>query len=65
MSQLKIETAENGFVVYEDAGMGLHGKKWAFESAQALSEFMLNWGQGMTKVQDSNEITGAVVAGHL
>ncbi len=42
---IRIEVVENGFVVYEDAGMGLSGKKWAFESAQALSKFILQWGK--------------------
>jgi len=42
---LRIETVENGFIVYEDAGQGMLGKKWAFETAKALSEFILTWGK--------------------
>jgi len=42
---IRIETVENGFVVYEDCGTGMMGKKWAFETAKALSEFVLSWGK--------------------
>lgn len=51
MNALNIETAENGFVVYENDSLrqGVIGKKWAFESAVTLAEFVKNWGEGNTK----------------
>ena len=53
---LKIEVAENGFIVYEgNEDRALIGKKWAFESSKTLSNFVYEWGVGNTKV-NTNEI---------
>lgn len=51
MDSLKVETAENGFVVYEGDSRerDMIGKTWAFESAQTLADFMQQWGKGNTK----------------
>ena len=40
---IKIERAECGFIVYEDAGVGLMGKKWAFEDHERLAKFIIEW----------------------
>ena len=40
---LKVERAETGFIVYEDAGVGLMGRKWAFETPEKLSDFIEQW----------------------
>ena len=45
MDTLKIETAENGFIVYEENSPHMVGKQWAFESAYTLSEFIRGWGE--------------------
>ena len=49
---LKIDIAENGFVVYEaHYDCGVMGKMWAFESAETLADFVQIWGDGNTKVK--------------
>ena len=45
MSDLNIEVAENGFFVFESADQGMLGKKWAFETAQTLAQFIEAWGE--------------------
>ena len=45
MLNLRIETVENGFVIFEEAGMGRAGKMWSFESSEALAEFIKKWGK--------------------
>ena len=46
MGDLRIEIAENGFVVYEDNGLsGSKGKIWAFESPTSLAKFIKEWGE--------------------
>jgi len=52
MNELKIETAENGFVVYESSPSQIIGKQWAFESSSSLAIFIKEWGDGNTKVSD-------------
>tara|TARA_R110002073_G_scaffold49025_6_gene131430 strand:+ start:1106 stop:1279 length:174 start_codon:yes stop_codon:yes gene_type:complete len=43
IGDLSIERGETGFVVYENAGMGFSGRKWAFETPTALAEFVASW----------------------
>jgi hypothetical protein len=51
-SNLRIDVAENGFIVYEqNHSGGVIGKIWAFESAENLAEFVQIWGEGNTKVK--------------
>lgn len=45
MEELRVEVAENGFVVYEGAGQGMRGKCWAFETADSLAAYMKEWGE--------------------
>jgi hypothetical protein len=47
MKDLVIEVAENGFIVVEGNSRErmLIGKRWAFETPEALSEFILDWGK--------------------
>ncbi len=47
MRDLVIEVAQNGFIVVEGDSRGSHliGKRWAFETPEALSEFILDWGK--------------------
>lgn len=46
MRNLVIETAENGFIIYEDNGRDMMvGKKWAFETAESLAGFVKDWGK--------------------
>jgi len=49
MARLIINTAENGFIVTDGEDQYTIGKSWAFETAEALSEFIKVWGQGNTK----------------
>tara|TARA_R110000744_G_scaffold85789_2_gene167664 strand:- start:17346 stop:17504 length:159 start_codon:yes stop_codon:yes gene_type:complete len=51
MYELAIEVAENGFVVFESAGQGVLGKKWAFETAETLALFIEAWGNDKEVVQ--------------
>jgi hypothetical protein len=56
VTNLKIDIAENGFVVYEQTiEHGVFGKQWAFESAKTLADFVSDWGHGNTKVKSSHE----------
>jgi len=48
MEDLVIETASNGFIVYEKPSQPICGKKWAFESAITLADFIREWGEGNT-----------------
>jgi hypothetical protein len=51
-SNLKIDVAENGFIIYEqNHNGGIIGKKWAFESAETLADFVQIWGDENTKVK--------------
>ena len=51
-SNLKIDIAENGFVVYEaHYDRGVIGKMWAFETAESLASFVNDWGNGNAKVK--------------
>lgn len=43
IGDIKIERGVSGFIVYEDAGMGLMGKKWAFEDHERLAKFVVEW----------------------
>jgi hypothetical protein len=53
---LKIDIAENGFVVYEaHYDRGVIGKMWAFESAETLAKFVNIWGDKNTKVKSLPE----------
>ena len=47
MRDLLVEVAENGFIVVEGNSRErmLIGKRWAFETPEALSEFILDWGK--------------------
>ena len=55
LKTLKIETAENGFIVYEENAPYKVGKQWAFESAYTLSEFIRGWGEKDLNGSDSEE----------
>jgi hypothetical protein len=57
--EIKIETVENGFVVYEYAAGSLCGKKWAFESATSLARFVLEWGECNTKTKKEEQPVNA------
>ena len=62
MSELKVSTAVNGFVVYEMADyQSIIGKMWAFESPSALGDFMETWARGQESKdkQVDNEIPEA------
>lgn len=48
MNELIIETAENGFIVRQD-NQNMPCRQWAFETAESLSKFILEWGVGDTK----------------
>lgn len=48
VSELTILCVENGFIV-KDYGSEPLAKKWAFESAESLSAFVMTWGEGNTK----------------
>jgi hypothetical protein len=45
MIDLVIEIAQNGFIVVEGNSRESHlmSKRWAFETPEALSEFILDW----------------------
>lgn len=46
MSNIQIEVVENGFLVYEGAAVaGMVGRKWAFETPEALAAHVHKWGQ--------------------
>ena len=49
IGDLAIERGETGFIVYEKAGQGLLGKKWAFETPEKLAEFVTDWGNKEAK----------------
>jgi len=51
MVTLKIDTAENGFVVQENSHPHEIGKQWAFESAETLADFIHDWGVSNTKAK--------------
>lgn len=54
MEELRIITAENGFIVYEgNPAIGNVSKSWAFETAESLAEFIARWGRDNTKTQMS------------
>ena len=45
LNDLRIERGVTGFIVYEDGGMGMAGRKWAFETPEKLAEFVADWGR--------------------
>lgn len=49
---LRVEIAENGFIVSTARHPGEIGKTYAFETADSLSEFVENWGM---KVEGDRE----------
>ena len=53
MKMLRIEVAENGFIVSECSPHRAEmGKQYAFESADTLSSFIKKWGEGQEKSDD-------------
>lgn len=40
---LIIDRGVTGYIVYENTGIGQCGRKWAFDSADSLSEFIAGW----------------------
>jgi len=54
MNDLRIEVAQNGFVVMEGNRSGLVGKVWAFESVYSLSKFILEWGDISPEAGEDN-----------
>jgi len=46
IGDLSIERGETGYIVYENAGQGMLGKKWAFETASSLADFIALWAGG-------------------
>lgn len=50
-TQLRIETAENGFVVYSGMKEERYavGRQWAFETAGSLAKFIKEWGELIEK----------------
>ncbi len=53
MNELRVEVAENGFVVFEACvdSPGMRGKTWVFETPGSLGEFMRDWGDRNTKIK--------------
>ena len=46
MNELKVQVAQNGFVVHEGEPHGHNmGKIWAFESPASLADFVKEWGE--------------------
>ncbi len=47
MRDLVIEVAQNGLIVAEGDSKRSHliGQRWAFETPEALSQFILDWGK--------------------
>ena len=45
MGDISIERGEYGFIVYENTGTALMGRKWAFETPEKLAEFVADWGR--------------------
>jgi len=43
MGDISIERGVTGFIIYENAGTGLMGRKWAFETPEKLAEFVAAW----------------------
>jgi len=53
---LRVEIAVNGFVVYVGKDRDKHeSSTYAFESAKSLGKFMLDWGEGNTRVETKPE----------
>jgi hypothetical protein len=49
--ELRVANVENGFLVTEyPHDRGLVGRMWVFETAQALSQFFLGWGEQHEKL---------------
>jgi len=57
MDSLRIETAQNGFLVYEGdlRNTGMLGKTWAFETALSLADFILEWGRENSDSHDMKQ----------
>jgi len=50
MSNINIETTENGFLVTQRATpVGSMGKLWVFETPEALANFVSTWGTDNSK----------------
>lgn len=60
MSKLMIETAENGFIVYDNSQEHMRGRQWAFESAASLAKFIGEWGHNNTKCTTEATSAGEV-----
>jgi len=52
-SNLKIEIAENGFIIIEERS-AVVDKQWAFESPQSLADFIKKWGDGYINTLPKN-----------
>jgi hypothetical protein len=56
MHELVVHRVENGFIVTENPGPNYSlSRRWAFESAEALGEFMLLWGEALEDVTIKEE----------
>ena len=44
MSNLTIEVVKNGFIVYENAQMGMVRRTWVFNTPSALGDHIAEWG---------------------
>lgn len=45
MEHIRIDVAENGFVVCEEKNHATMGRQWAFETAASLAVFIEKWGK--------------------
>lgn len=57
MDYLDIESTENGFLAMEHNPeiMGAARRKWSFETAESLADFILTWGIKKTEEKMTKE----------
>lgn len=57
MNYLDIESTENGFLVMEHNPEMMRGanRKWSFETAESLADFILTWGIKKTEEKMTKE----------
>jgi hypothetical protein len=52
IGDISVEVGVTGFVVYENAGSGMMGRKWAFETPASLAKFVTEWAKDSSKKID-------------
>ena len=55
MSNLNIEVVKNGFIVYENAQMGMVRRTWVFNTPEDLAKHVLWWSTEVTTKEVTNE----------